>query len=80
MKINFIKAEEVISSFIVKFDLYKTNIYHQELSQFPNLRACIDVNVMISVDNIQIITDHLLHQKKEHEINISRLASWQTSN
>lgn len=35
-KVNFIKAKEIISSFIVKFDLYKTNINRQELSQFSN--------------------------------------------
>lgn len=62
---NFIKAKEIFSSFIAKFDLYKTNINRQGLSQFPNIKACSDGNGEIPVDKIQIFSDHLLQLKND---------------
>jgi len=43
-KMNFIKAKGVISSFIAKFDFFKTNINCPVLSQFPNLKSNLDAN------------------------------------
>jgi hypothetical protein len=44
---NFIKAKRIIFLFIFKFDLYKKNINHQELRQFPNLKSCSNANDLI---------------------------------
>jgi ribosomal protein S15P/S13E len=50
------------------------------MNEFPNLRTCTDVNYMISVDNIQILTDHLLRQYKDMQSKFQDLRELQTSN
>ncbi|XP_050528101.1 SCAN domain-containing protein 3-like [Daktulosphaira vitifoliae] len=64
-KMNFIKAKRIISSLIFKFDLYRTNMNRQELSQFPNLKSCSDANGVIPEDKIQIFSDHILQLEKD---------------
>lgn len=74
-KMNFIKAQGIISSFIARFDLHKANINHQELSQFPNLNACSNANRLISEDKI-----HILQLRKEMKSRFQDLLEIQIPN
>ncbi|XP_050527962.1 protein FAM200A-like [Daktulosphaira vitifoliae] len=64
---NFIKAKGIISSLIFKFDLYRSNINRQELSQFSNLK-------------ILIFTDHILQLKKDMKSRFQDLLELQICN
>ncbi|KAL4135435.1 hypothetical protein QTP88_007044 [Uroleucon formosanum] len=79
-KMNFIKAKGIISSFIFKLDLYRTNINRQELIQFPNLKSCSDANGLIPEDKILIFTDHILQLKKDMKSRFQDLLELQICN
>jgi len=79
-KMNFIKAKGIISSFIFKLVLYRTNINRQELSQFPNLKSCSDANGLIPEDKILIFTDHILQLKKDMKSRFQNLLELQICN
>jgi len=78
--IIFIKAKWVVSPLIAKFDLYKMDINRQELSQFPNLRACSDANGEIPVDKIKIFSDHILQLKNDMKSRFKDLLELQIPN
>ncbi|XP_042912357.1 protein FAM200C-like [Parasteatoda tepidariorum] len=59
-KMNFIKAKGIISSFIAKFDIYKSNIGRIELMQLPTLKKCSMADIeILEKKKIVIFTDHL---------------------
>ncbi|XP_042895047.1 protein FAM200C-like [Parasteatoda tepidariorum] len=58
-KMNIIKAKGIISSFIAKFDIYKSNIGRKELMQFPTLKKCSMADIEILENKILIFTDQL---------------------
>ncbi|XP_042897756.1 protein FAM200C-like [Parasteatoda tepidariorum] len=51
-KMNIIKAKGIISSFIAKFDIYKSNIGRKELMQFPTLKKCSMADIEILENKI----------------------------
>ncbi|XP_042913245.1 protein FAM200C-like [Parasteatoda tepidariorum] len=64
---NIIKAKGIISSFIAKFDIYKSNIGRKELMQFPALEKCSTADIEILENKILIFTDHLDQLKTDVE-------------
>ncbi|XP_042896159.1 uncharacterized protein [Parasteatoda tepidariorum] len=66
-KVNIIKAKGIISSFIAKFDIYKSNIGRKKLMQFPTLRKCSIADIEILKNKIVIFTDHLDPLKTDME-------------
>ncbi|XP_042904501.1 protein FAM200C-like [Parasteatoda tepidariorum] len=66
-KMNIIKAKGIISSFIAKFDIYKSNIGRKELMQFPTLRKCSMADIVILENKILIFTDQLDQLKTDME-------------
>jgi zinc finger BED domain-containing protein 5/7/8/9 len=74
-KMNFIKPKGIISSFIFKLDLYRTNINRQELIQFPNLKSCSDANGLISECKILIFTDHIMKSRFQDLLEL-QICNW----
>nr|XP_042897583.1 zinc finger BED domain-containing protein 5-like [Parasteatoda tepidariorum] len=58
-KMNIIKVKGIISSFITKFDIYKSNIDRKELIPFPTLKKCSMADIEILENEILIFTNYL---------------------
>lgn len=63
-EVNFIKVKSAISKFLSKLHLFKHNIAHRELFQFPSVSE-LDEEERISDDYLWIYCSHLNHLYNE---------------